>query len=314
MAAEIREADAEQQQLLSELIERGMLVESGVPGVYGHSEAFGRVCDALERWLTAAGREAGAEVLRFPPLLPKVQLEKVGYLGNFPHLAGSVFSFEGDESQAAELAAHAAAHEDWSAALRQTDLTLVPAACYPVYPAIAARGPVPDEGVIIDVGPSWVFRHEPSFDPGRRQVFHMHELVHIGPSTTVLSWRNAWAERALALFIELGLNAWLAPASDPFFGRRGRMMAASQRAQELKLELLVSIAGPEPTACASFNHHLDHFSATFGLTLGADQPAHTACLGFGHERIVLALVRQHGYDLDAWPDQVRAILWPDEAR
>jgi len=37
--------------------------------------------------------------------------------------------------------------------------------------------------------------------------------------------------------------------------------------------------------------------------------AHTACLGFGHERIVLALLQRHGLDPDGWPASVRAQLW-----
>jgi hypothetical protein len=37
--------------------------------------------------------------------------------------------------------------------------------------------------------------------------------------------------------------------------------------------------------------------------------AHTACVGFGLERITLALLRHHGLDLAAWPDSVRTTLW-----
>jgi seryl-tRNA synthetase len=314
MTGEPREADPEQQQLLADLVAEGLLIESGVSGVYGHAEPFERVRDALERWLSSAAREAGAQKLRFPPVLPKALLETVGYLGNFPHLAGTIFSFDGDETDAAELGSLAAAHEDWSGLQKQTEMTLVPAACYPVYPAIAKRGPVDDaDGIFVDAGPSWVFRHEPSLDPARRQIFHQHELVRIGSPATALAWRNDWSERALMLFTELGLDAWLAPASDAFFGRRGRMLAASQRAQELKLELLVQIAGPEPTACASFNLHLDHFATTFGLMLGSGALAHTACLGLGHERIVLALMRTHGFNPDQWPTSVKETLWPRSA-
>jgi hypothetical protein len=87
------------------------------------------------------------------------------------------------------------------------------------------------------------------------------------------------------------------------------MLATNQRSERLKLELLVQIAGPEPTACASFNHHREHFAGTYGLTLSTGEIAHTACLGFGHERIVLALLRTHGLDPDSWPEGVRGELW-----
>ncbi len=154
-----------------------------------------------------------------------------------------------------------------------------------------------------------MFRHEPSHDPARRQMFHQHELVRIGEPETVLEWREEWAQRGLLLLRSLGLDAQLDNANDPFFGRRGRMLAASQREQALKFELLVTIVGPEPTAMASFNHHLDHFGTTYGIELADGGTAHTACLGFGHERIVLALLARHGLEPDRWPEDVRGELW-----
>ena len=42
--------------------------------------------------------------------------------------------------------------------------------------------------------------------------------------------------------------------------------------------------------------------------------AHTACVGFGLERIALALYRQHGFDRDTWPSSVREALGPVKLR
>jgi seryl-tRNA synthetase len=306
---EARAASADQTAFLRELVDAGLLIESGVPGIYGHGNAFEEVRERLAERLSAEAASRGAERLRFPPVLPRQQLEASGYLSSFPHLAGSIYAFEGDEPQAALQAERATAHEDWGEFQRMTDLTLMPAACYPVYPAIATRGRLPPGGAFIDAGGAWVFRREPSQDPARRQMFHQHELVRLGEPDAVLDWRDQWAELGLALLRVLGLAARLDKASDAFFGRRGRMLAASQREQALKLELLVQIAGPEPTALASFNHHLDHFGSTFGIELADGNTAHSACLGFGHERIVLALLHTHGLDPAAWPASVRQELW-----
>ncbi len=306
---EARAASPDQAQLLERLLEHGHLVASGVPGVYGHGAEFEDVRARLDERLSSEAADRGAERLRFPPLLPRHHLESSGYLGSFPHLAGTVYSFDGDERQAREQAELAARHEPWGEFQQMTELTLMPAACYPVYPAVAARGRLPVGGVFVDAGGAWVFRHEPSHDPARRQIFHQHELVRIGEPEAVLEWREEWADRGLALLRALGLDARLDVANDPFFGRRGRMLAANQQAERLKLELLVQIAGPEPTACASFNHHRDHFGSTWGIELSDGRTAHTACLGFGHERIVLALLQRHGMDPGAWPGSVRAELW-----
>jgi seryl-tRNA synthetase len=305
----VRPASEDQAEFLDALLSEGLLIESGVPGVYGHGAAFERVRGRLADRLSAEAAKRGAEPLRFPPVLPRRQLESSGYLSSFPHLAGSIYSFDGDEGRAREQSERAAAHEDWSEFQEMTELTLMPAACYPVYPAIARRGPLPEGGVFVDAGGSWVFRHEPSHDPARRQIFHQHELVRIGEPEVVAAWREQWSELGLSLLREFGLAAELDIANDPFFGRKGRMLAANQRDERLKLELLVQIAGPEPTALASFNHHREHFSGTYGLTLADGSTAHTACLGFGHERIVLALLRTHGLEPASWPTAVREELW-----
>jgi seryl-tRNA synthetase len=309
MSPAVREASPEQAQFLAELVGGGVLLESGVPGVYGHGAVFEEVRERLADRLSAEAGARGAEKLRFPPVLPRRQLESSGYLASFPHLAGSVYSFEGDEAQARTQSERAAAHEEWSEFQSPTELTMMPAACYPVYPAIARRGRLPQGGVFVDAGGAWVFRHEPSHDPMRRQIFHQHELVRIGEPDAVLEWRDEWAHRGLELLRAFGLDAELDVANDPFFGRRGRMLAANQQAEKLKLELVVPIAGPEPTACASFNHHRDHFGSNYGIELSDGSTAHTACLGFGHERIVLGLLRAHGLDPARWPAEARTELW-----
>jgi seryl-tRNA synthetase len=305
--AEFRPGTPDQDAFLAELFDAGLLIDSGVSGVYGRGEGFERVRWAFDALVTTAAEADGAEHLVFPPLLPRRQLEEIGYLKSFPHLAGSIFSFAGDEEQAAEQEERAGRHEDWSEHQEMTDLVLTPAACYPVYPAIAARGRLAAGGITVDAGGSYVFRHEPSGDPARLQMFHQREIVRIGEPETVAGWRDAWRDRAVGLLRSVGLDADFDVASDPFFGRSGRLLARSQRAQELKFEILVPIAGDEPTAVASFNYHQDHFSGVYDIRMASGELAHTACLGFGLERIALALLRAHGLDPDGWPDDVRAI-------
>ena len=297
----------DQAAFLAELFEHGHLIDSGAPGVYGRGPDFERILNGFDDLVARVASSDGAEVMRFPPVLPRQQFEASGYLRSFPHLAGTIFSFEGTEQEALDQEEAARRHEDWSQFQSMTDLVLVPAACYPVYRAVGLRGPLPgwrpDRGCWrsrrLRVPPRAIGRSDPPADlPDPRDRLS-------GEPQTVLAWRDAWRERAMDILSRVGLERTQAVANDPFFGRTGRMLAANQRAEELKFELLVSVAGPTPTAVASFNYHQDHFTQTYGITMASGGPAHTACLGFGLERIVLALLRTHGPDLAAWPAPVR---------
>jgi seryl-tRNA synthetase len=308
--AEFRAATPDQAAFLAELIANGLLVETGVPGVYGRSGQFERIREGFDGLVNRVAAPDGAEILRFPPILPRRHFEASGYLKSFPHLAGTIFSFEGSEADAAAQQDKASRHDDWEEYQSMTDLVLLPAACYPVYPAVAKRKPLDPGGLTIDAGGAYVFRHEPSGDPARLQMFHQREMVRFGEPDTVADWRNLWRDRAMEILQRVGLAPQMDVASDPFFGRAGRMLAANQREQELKFEVLIDIAGPEPTAVASFNYHRDHFTGVFGVTMADGGPAHTACLGFGLERITLGLLRTHGLDPSSWPAEVSQELWP----
>jgi seryl-tRNA synthetase len=298
-----------EREFLDELIHHGHFLPSGEPGVYGRGMTFEDVRNRFDNLVTSVSTADSPETPRFPPIIPKRTLEKAGYLKSFPQLCGVVYSFAGNGAAALDVGERATRGDDWSHHLSTTDVVLVPAACYPAYPALALRGPLPKGGSTLDLGGCYVFRNEPSGDPARLQMFHQRELVRVGEAEEVLAWRETWMDRAKNIFEQSGLDATLAVASDPFFGRGGKLMAKNQREQGLKFEVLIPIASPHPTAVSSFNFHQDRFASAFGIQLHDGTVANSACVGFGLERITLALFRAHGMDVRHWPKDVRKQLW-----
>jgi hypothetical protein len=112
----------------------------------------------------------------------------------------------------------------------------------------------------------------------------------------------------VAALTALGLPVRKEAANDPFFGRVGRMLAANQLDEQLKYEIVVDLTDAKPTAIGSSNYHEDHFGHSFELRLADGSTAHSACIGFGLDRITLALFGVHGTDVHAWPGEVRASL------
>ena len=129
------------------------------------------------------------------------------------------------------------------------------------------------------------------------QSFRVREFVRVGTPDEVVEWRDMWLQRGVDLLTSLGLPAKSDVASDPFFGRGGKILAAGQKEQKLKFEVLVPVISAEdPTAVCSFNFHQEHFGSTFDIRTQDGNVANTACLGFGLERIVMALFKTHGFD------------------
>lgn len=288
------------------LVEHGLIIPTGIRGGYGRGAVFERVLRGFNDLVSRVATPDGAEEMTFPPIVARTLIEKVGYMNSFPQLAGSVHSFFGSEAQAREITARTQAGERWEDLLDITEVMLTPAACYPVYPIFS--GLLPQGGRLVTVL-NWVYRHEPSDEPTRLQSFRMREYIRVGRSQDVVAWRDAWLVRALELLRGLGLAAQSDVASDPFFGRAGKMMAANQVDQRLKFEILVPVISTErPTAICSFNWHQDHFSTKFGIRNADESLASTACLGFGLERVTLALIKTHGFDPGRWPESVRAQL------
>ena len=289
------------------LVAHRLIIPTNVQGAFGRGSVFEDVLERFNALVSDVARDDGAEVYTFPPIIDRSILERTHYLDSFPHLCGSVHSFSGNAIQALAVAERANAGGNWGELLSPTQVVLNPAACYPIYPSFA--GTVPEDGRLVTML-NWVYRHEPSPEPTRMQSFRVREFVRVGTSDQVVEWRDMWLQRGLDLLTSLQLPAKSDVAADPFFGRGGMILATNQKEQKLKFEVQVPVISmTEPTAVCSFNFHQDHFGTTFGIRTPDGKVANTACLGFGLERVTMALFRTHGFDPESWPAAVRERLW-----
>lgn len=279
----------------------------GVDGVYARSALYEGVIERLTAFISRE-RDPEAEVLRFPPVMSRRQLEKSGYLISFPNLLGCVCALHGGEATIRAAADRHEAGGDWTTGLAASDLVLSPAACYPLYPLVASRGRLPPGGLIFDVAAD-CFRREPSRSLDRLQSFRMREFVRIGSPAEITTFREGWMARARQLADELALPYTVDAANDPFFGRVGQVMAVSQLQQALKFELLIPYhAAAKPTACMSFNYHREHFGLVWDIKDARSELAHTGCVAFGMDRLGAALFANHGLDTARWPASTRRAL------
>jgi seryl-tRNA synthetase len=289
------------------LIAEHLFQPLGVEGVYARTALYQGLLEHLTEFVSRQ-RDERAEVLRFPPVMSRRQLEKSGYLKSFPNLLGCVCVLHGSEAAIRSAADRYENGGDWTTALGASDLVLSPAACYPLYPLVATRGRIPAGGLVFDVAAD-CFRREPSRSLDRLQSFRMREFVRIGRPEEITAFRDSWMSRARELAEQLALPYSIEVANDPFFGRIGQIMAVSQIQQALKFELLIPYhAKARPTACMSFNCHREHFGEVWGLRDDCDDLAHTGCVAFGMDRLVVALFANHGLDVARWPGSTRRAL------
>jgi seryl-tRNA synthetase len=281
------------------------LIATETPGIAIANRHFEAIVSGLRTALLALAADQQPLAVSVPPVVSRALLERVGYVDGFPNLLGTVHSFSGSPARWHELQiARDEQGGEWHSDQRITEVAVLPATCYHLYPLYEAADLA--EPVVL-TAEAYCYRNEGTHELGRLRSFRMREFVRIGGPDDASAWRDAWLDRANAWLRGLGLTVAIEPASDPFFGGAGRLMGATQREQQLKWEFMADVGDGTVQAIASANCHKDHFGTPFGIRVDG-QPAHTACAAFGLERITLALLAAHGRTPGSWPQAVRSAL------
>lgn len=297
--------------LRERLVEAGHVIPLPTKGLATFTSEFERVLRGVDRLVHEMEPVAGVVELGAPPFLPESSFVRTGYVRSFPQLLGSVDVFEGDSRDHRRLMSDLEAGEDWTSHLVPAHIDMLSAPCHTAYPMHS--GQRLERPVVYDIH-SRCWRHEPSDDPMRLMSFRMREKVLIGTSEQAQAHRADAMERGPRLLADLGLRVVSAVANDPFFGRVGKILVDGQRENELKFEFVCDVYGGDDgeIALGSANYHEDHFGVDFEMTGPGGEPAHSACVGFGLERVSIALFATHGMDPGRWPADVRTLLRLDD--
>lgn len=299
--------DAAQADLRNRLIEAGRIVPQPAKGLWAFDDDFERVLEGVDALVHAMEPTTGIKRMTFPPIFDQATFVKTGYMQSFPQLIGSVDVFLGDSKGHRTMLAAKDAGEDWTTHLVPGHLNLVSAPCHQIYAMLAdstLSGPAKYE--------VWnrCFRHEPSDDPMRLVSFRMREKVCVGTPEQAVEHRELGMQVGPELLRSIGLQIEVVPANDPFFGRAANIFAQGQIDAGLKYEFECKVYGEHNsgTALGSSNYHNDHFGLDFQITADNGETAHSSCIGFGLERVTVALFATHGVDIREWPAEVRTRL------
>ncbi|MFT3776061.1 MAG: hypothetical protein QM820_62755 [Minicystis sp.] len=193
-------------------------------------------------------------------------------------------------------------------ALDHSHAALRPAVCLPVYRALEGTS-LPAEGLAVTTSGK-AFRYESGNMEGIQRLwdFSMREIVFAGSARFVEAQRARVIEMVTALMRDWDLAFRLVSASDPFFATVRGTKALWQRTRSLKHEMLVDV-GAGAVAAGSINVAGTLFGDAFHIATHDGEIATTACVGFGLERLVLALFSQHGFAPARWPEGLREVVF-----
>jgi seryl-tRNA synthetase len=283
-----------------ELVRRGLAFGAG-EGQVAVAGPVLRLIERLDALLCGiATDELGAEEYRYPTLIPTATLRRSGYLSSFPQHVMFATWLRPDLDVYRGLSN--GAEPELLALCGQPRYCLPPTMCYHTFAQLSSTALAADARVVTARGRSFRFEGQYHADLERLWDFTIREVVFLGTRQFADDCRTAFLRRATDLLDELDLVGHCEVAHDPFFGRpQAGESISSQRLLELKYEARLAVAPERSIAVGSFNLHGDRFGAAFDIRLPGGGTAHSACVGFGLERLAYAVLCQHGVDPRDWP-------------
>jgi seryl-tRNA synthetase len=244
----------------------------------------------------------------YPNVIPLASLWQANHLNGFPehlhlltHLETDVVALDAFVAHARKARVAEVAPGDFGLAAAR--LAANPSTCYHCY-ALRANTDIGDDLAVTAVTKCHRFEAINHREAGRLLEFTMREVIFLGSPDFVRSTR----ERSLRV-VEDTMRQWqicgaLVTANDPFFSSDFTNKASQQQRLAMKYEYRALLPPHNPISVLSSNLHGPTFSKAFSITQRG-HPINTGCIGFGIERLALAILAQHGADDAGWPQALR---------
>jgi len=291
-----------------------LMTSGAIRGIHPGLFVFREPVSTLIRFLDHAvlvriARPFGAVEEAYPNCIPLTDLGATDHFASFPEhlhfLTHLIQDLDILDAFAADARAEGGAVRPQTPRLSPVQLVHNPSTCYHCY---AARRGTTIAGDVAITAIAKCHRYEAAnhADFGRLLEFSLREVIFLGSPDYVRACREKTLELVQALATDWQLAGDLLPSNDPFFTSDFAAKAGQQHRFAMKFEYRATLPGmTKMLAIMSSNLHGPTFSKTFALRRDGG-PLHTGCLGFGLERLALALIAQHGHDPQAWPAALRS--------
>jgi len=265
---------------------------SGQSGMSGDLLSLFR---ALDRTVVDLASSYTAKEHFFPALIPISELKKVDYLHSFPQHASFPVHMDTNNENLEQFRKKTVVDDIVQLSeLSPVKEVLTPAACYHCYIHYQSQSL---QAPLYLTTKCRCFRHEEYYQPLERQWnFSMREIVCIGAMDEIQAFVGAMRDRVDSFVQSLSLPIAWETATDAFFDPTNNPKYLMQKIQPNKTEMMFD----KRLAIGSINLHRNYFGESFAITRD-DEPAHSACVAFGLERWVAAILHHFGSDRSNWP-------------
>jgi seryl-tRNA synthetase len=273
-------------------------------GIYSYSGIFLSLVSGFDEYFLDYAKSIGASESIYPSTLPLKNLQASGYVSNFPH---HTLFVSGANKSKNEISLLATSKNISSKQMSDPELVLSPTVCYRCFDVLSNTNIKSD--LELYTATCECFRNEgiASQDISRLTNFRMREIVFIGTPPNIEKTRQRICAHARDAIDEFDLSASLVTAFDPFFTTANDKKRGYQNMMGLKYEMRMKIPYLNAEiSCMSFNNHQKTLIEAYNISPNRDLAS--GCVGYGLERLALAVFAQHGLNPQNWPISLKSIL------